>query len=116
MNEQEINVRFEAIEKRLDILEGKKKIVQAGQTDDKDKTGYRKGSTIDKIIILVNEGFFNKPKTITEIIVELKSKDYHLKASDLTLPLRRIVRKNILERTKKYSDGSESKNWMYIKK
>jgi hypothetical protein len=116
MNEQEINSRFEVIEKRLDILESKKNIIQTEQAEGKDKKGYKKGSTIDRIITLVNEGVFDKPKKITEIIAELKLKDYHLKASDLTLPLRRIVRKNILERTKKYPDNSESKKWMYIKK
>lgn len=111
----EIIKRFEAVEKRLDILEGKSKNAPKKQKD-KDKHWYKKGSTMHKILVLMEEGFFDNPKTISEIIVELKSKDYHLKAPDLTLPLRRIVRKNMLARTKKNSDGSESKNWMYIKK
>lgn len=110
----DVKKRFEAIEKRLDLLEGKKTFVKKQR--EKDNTWYKNGSTIHKIITLIDEGFFDTPKTISEIVKELKSKDYHLKAPDLTLPLRKIVRKNILVRTKKNSDGSESKNWMYAKK
>lgn len=113
--DSEIKNRFEAIEKRLDVLEGKKAL-RTKEQKDKDVNWYKKGSTIHKIIILLDDGFFDKPKTISEIVEELKSKDYHLKASDLTFPLRRIVRKNLLTRTKKNSDGSENKNWMYVKK
>ena len=82
----------------------------------KNEEWYKTGSTIHKILILDKEGFFKSPKTISEIIQEFKSKDYHLKASDLTLPLRKIVRKGILKKTKKNVDGTESKNWMYVKK
>jgi len=112
----EVRKRFEAIEKRLNILEKKTKKVLDIKQKEKGGLRYKKGSTIHKILTLKEEGFFDNPKTISEIVAELKSKDYHLKAPDLTLPLRRIVRKSILIRTKKNSDGSESKNWMYIKK
>ena len=111
----EIKKKFETIEKRLDVLEGKK-VSTTKEQKEKEVTWYKKVSTIHKIVILLNESFFDKPKTISEIVEELKSKDYHLKASDLTLPLRRIVRKSLLTRTKKNSDGSETKNWMYVKR
>jgi len=114
----EVKRRLEAIERRLDILEGKYKKVSGIKQKEQEQQNikYKKGSTIHKILILKEEGFFDSPKTISEIVAELKSKDYHLRASDLTLPLRRIVRKSILIRTKKNSDGTESKNWMYVKK
>lgn len=85
------------------------------KTEKIEDSWYKKGSTIDKIINLANEGFFDKNKTIGEIIDELKVKDYHLKQSDLTLPLRKIVRKGILKRTKDLPDGTKSKQWTYIK-
>jgi len=98
-------------EKRLRALEGK----EVNSSVKKKKTWYKPGSTIEKIVILINEGFFDSPHTITEIISELKTRDYHLKSSDLTLPLRKIIRKGLLRRTKKKADSTTSKNWLYLK-
>jgi len=113
MNEEETIKRFEAIEKRLNALEGKTE--KRDRIKKESKTWYKKGGTVDKVVSLIPEEFFDKAKTIKEIVGELKTKDYHLKASDLTLPLRNIVRKNILRKTKKLDNGSESKKWLYIK-
>ena len=98
-------------ENRIRALEGKKKASKMSGA----KTWYRPGSTIDKVMGLVKEGFFKTPRSISEIISELESRDYHLKAPDLTLPLRKIVRKGFLKRTKKKADGSSSKTWLYVK-
>lgn len=106
----EIKKILENHEKRISVLEGEKSV----KIKSKVKTGYKKGSTTEKIVSLLKEGFFNEPRSISNIISELKTKDYHLKASDLTLPLRRIVRKKLLKRTKMNADGSHSKNWLYV--
>ncbi len=76
---------------------------------------YKQGSTIHKIMLLYKAGFFSKPKSIMDIIQKLKSQDLHLKAPDLTLPLRKIVRKGILMKTRKLPDGTTSKKWLYKK-
>lgn len=107
---KEINKILQDHERRLSILEKKEEIV------DKKESWYKSGGTADKLVKLISEGFFNKPKNLTEIISELETKDYHLKASDLTLPLRRIVRKGLLRKTKKMADGTISKKWLYVKK
>ncbi len=99
------------IEKRILVLEGKKDVSKKAGT----KAWYKSGSTIEKIILLIDGDFFNTPRAISEIISELKMKDYHLQASDLTLPLRKIVRKDILKRTKRNADDSPSNNWLYVK-
>ena len=98
-------------EQRISALEGKKET----NLKSKAKMWYKPGSTIKKIVLLIENGFFNAPHSIGEIISELKTKDYHLKAPDLTLPLRKIVRKGLLARTKKRADGSTSKSWLYVK-
>ncbi|MCX6777704.1 MAG: hypothetical protein NT157_02355 [Candidatus Micrarchaeota archaeon] len=98
-------------EKRILLLEGK----STTHTSPKEKTWYKPGSTIEKIVNLRIEGFFNSEHTIAEIINEFKTRDYHLKASDLTLPLRRIVRKGLLKKTKKRADGTTSGKWLYVK-
>ena len=79
-------------EKRIRVLEYKKYTKLIG----KSKTWYRSGSTIEKLVILIEEGFFDKPREMGDIISEFKTKDYHLKAPDLTLPLRKIVHKELL--------------------
>lgn len=107
----EIKKILENHEKRIRALEGKKEI----KTVQKVRTWYKSGSTIEKIVLLIEEGFFSTPRTIAQIISEFKTKDYHLRASDLTLPLRKIVRKDLLKKTKKNADGSASKNWLYVK-
>jgi hypothetical protein len=106
-----IEERLDDHEKRITALEGTRSIKKAEKT----KEGYKPGSTIEKLVLLIDEEFFNAPHTIREIILELKTKDYHLNASDLTLPLRQLVRRGLLKRTKTNADGSQAKNWLYVK-
>lgn len=111
-NLKQINKILQDHEKRISALE--KRVVSKSIL--KAKNWYKPGSTIEKIVILTGEGFFNQPKSLKEIISKLKEKDYHLKASDLTLPLRKVVRKGLLRKTKKMPDGAVSKKWLYVKK
>ena len=111
-NQRKIIKTLKNHEKRISALENKCVVRVAPKL----KNWYKPGSTIEKIIILIREKFFNKPRNLTEIISELKTKDYHLKASDLTLPLRRIVRKGLLGKTKKMPNSTISKKWLYVKK
>ncbi len=97
-------------EKRISILEGKK--TKATPLTD---VGFKPGSTADKIMSLIGEGFFDQPRTIGEMISEFKAKDYHFKASDLTLPLRKLVHGGLLKRSKINADGSPSANWLFVK-
>lgn len=108
---KDIIIKLEDHENRIFVLEGGKSL--AGQP--KKTNWFKPGSTTAKILDLINEGFFKKPKSISEIISEFKTKDYHLKPSDLTMSLRVVVRKGLLKKTKDMPDGSKSKKWMYIK-
>ena len=111
---EEINKIVQNHERRISALEKprvkKNTVVPLGI-----KSRYKPGSTIEKILSLISAKFFDRPRTIKNIISELKNKDIHMKASDLTLPLRKIVRKDLLKRTKENADGSASKNWLYVK-
>lgn len=110
MAKNDINKIIEDHEKRISALEGKKDI----KVKPASGAWYKAGSTVDKIVRLVKEGFFKNPKTLSEIISELKTRDHHLEPSDLTLPMRRIVHKGLLKKTKTISSGVKSKKWMYI--
>ncbi len=98
-------------EKRIAALEGKNTNKRKQKTD----SWYKPGSTADKIVALIEEGFFDHPHSISETISELSTRDYHFKSSDLTLPLRNIVRKGLLKRTKINADGSVSNHWLFAK-
>ncbi|MGI0056774.1 MAG: hypothetical protein ACREAK_05305 [Nitrosarchaeum sp.] len=76
---------------------------------------YQPGSTVAKIIDLINEGFFDVNQTIGDVVEKLKSMDFHYKSSDLTLPLRKIVCKALLTRTKELPDGRKSRKWTDVK-
>lgn len=97
----------------MDLSDGKNKNIKIRPTDA--KLPYKKGSVSDRIMKLINGGFFANNKTINDIIKELKSSDYHYKPADLTNPLRRIVRKGLLKKTKTLLNGTESKKWTFIK-
>ena len=99
-------------EKRIAALEGRRPVKEKGT---RTKDWYKPRSTIEKIVVLIEEGFFNKPRSMSEVVSELKTKDYHLKSADLTLPMRKVVRRGLLKKTKKNPDGSVSKNWLYVK-
>ena len=81
------------------------------------KAWFKKNSTVSKILELVNEGFFDNKRAIGDIIVQLQNKDYHYSSSDLTLPLRKIVRHGTLTKIKNKDEVKKGKGtWMYIKK
>lgn len=87
---------------------------QTGKTTQKGT--IKSGSTIEKIIELIDENFFDTNKTITEIINELKTKDYHFKSPALTMPLRTLVRNGKLKKTKDLPNNKKSKYWTYVRK
>ncbi len=100
-------------ERRIIFLEGKELTPKLREMkDEKITIGHRKGSTTEKILSLGS--FFNQSKTVKEILDKLKEKDYHFKASDITLPLRNIVRKGSLKKTKTLNDGTKLKKWAYV--
>ncbi len=78
-------------------------------------SGFKKGSVADNLNQLIESGYFDQNRTIRDMIDELKSKDVHYEPSDLTRPLRTLVRSGRLKKTKNLPDGTKSKKWTYIK-
>ncbi len=76
---------------------------------------HRKKTTSDKITDLIDSGYLDTTRTISDIVMELKTHDYHFKSSDLTWPLRTLVRQGYLRKTKNLPNSEESKHWMYIR-
>jgi hypothetical protein len=56
---------------------------------------------------LVEEGFFKKQKTISDLKAELENRGHHIPLTSLSGPLQQLVRSRVLRRQR--SDGSEGK-------
>lgn len=117
-----MKIKITVIDDNNEAYEGEIELAKTGNTKrvkikskSADATWYKKGSTTEKIIALINEKFFEQNRTVGDIIEKLKSKDYHFKSSELTMSLRIIVRKELLKKTKDLPDGTKSKQWTYIK-
>ena len=93
----------------------KNKIVKKSITTPPKKRKIRKDTTGDKISQLISDGYFDTNRTISDIVEGLKTYDYHFKSTSLTSPLRVLVRKKALKKTKNLSDGSKSARWTYVK-
>ena len=114
-----MKVKIMVQDDRGQMYEGEAQLVKSGKQKtvaqvSKKKAWYRPGSTAEKIVTLIDEGFFSKPRGIGDIIAELKTKDFHLKSPDLTLPLRNHVRQCFLQRTKNHPVGSVSMKILYV--
>ena len=82
--------RLEQIEKRLTALETR---------IEKPKQVIRKrGSLIDQILVLREDGFFTKPRTITDIKIKLTERGYSCPITTISPLLLRLVRSNQLKR------------------
>jgi len=107
MNEKEIKEKFEEIERRLDILEGKKIKKDSKKIKQKPLKGIPKG-----VISIIEEGFLDTPKDINKIKGELNRKGYFASREIIDRTIRRdfFQKKGILSRIK------ENKKWNYVVK
>jgi hypothetical protein len=114
MMDDEIRKRFEENERRLEGLEtklygtAKSPVKEATSTKAESKAWYKPEGTVAKLVGLRSEKFFDEPKTLNDVATKFKAKDYHFKLSDLTLPIRQLVRHGLLRREKK---GGK---WAYV--
>jgi predicted transcriptional regulator len=58
---------------------------------------------------LIGDGFFEKPKTISEVKSELGNRGHHMSMSAIAVPLMRLCRAKVLRRQK----SSEKNTYEY---
>jgi hypothetical protein len=66
-----------------------------------------KGGPTSWVRELCEEGFFNSPRAVGDILEELGNRSYHLKGTSLTWQLQMLCRKKVLRRKKMKPDGSK---------
>lgn len=70
-----------------------------------------RSGTTGRLIELVEEGFFNTPKSLPEIQQELAAKGWYYRQEDLGTPVRRLTQKKALRRTSTNQTGKRL--WKY---
>ena len=70
--------------------------------------GSARGGPTQYIQELIGDGFFKKPKTISQVKAELGNRGHHIAINELSTPLVRLCRAKVLRRQK--SKGLGEKN------
>jgi hypothetical protein len=74
-----------------------------------------RGGTSAYIEELIDENFFSKPKTISEVKAELGNRGHHIPLTSLSGPLQRLCQKKKLRRQKTDGEGKKKafaySNW-----
>lgn len=61
---------------------------------------YKFSGLTEKIYELIKEGFFDKPRTISDLQKKLKDRTINKPTTSLMVPLRLLITKDLLDRTK----------------
>lgn len=100
---EKIKKLLEDHENRITTLEGTNKRKKMKRTGSKEGAyGY--------LLELRDDGFFDKPKTLKEIVTELARLGHYYKSTSLTNPLQRLIIQKKLGRI-----GKRGK-WQYVKR
>lgn len=103
---KDVEKKLENIEKMLKVLTKQPELIKNHKTTEVKKSG-KKGPKY-QIEELINEDFFVNPKSMRNILNELKNKTFHYKPQDLTLPLRNLVREKKLRRVEQKNDKDKT--------
>jgi len=60
---------------------------------------------------MVDDGFFKKPKTISEVKAELENRGHHIPLTSLSGPMQKLCQKKILRRQKPDGKTFSYSNW-----
>lgn len=75
---------------------------------------WKKRGITDRLDKLIKEGFFDQPKSINDIKNRFHKSGLIVKSTDLSAPLLKLIKKDILDRDKKIVNKKEL--WFYRKK
>ena len=101
----------ENIKKILDEHEKRIKALEDILKKSKPKKVVKKSTSIAGLIEQCkDEGFFDNPRSLKEIKMELAKNNYHYSVTSLTNPLQRLVRQRVLGRL------LQNGKWAYVKR
>lgn len=91
----------------------KSKPVGKGKPRGSNKAKKVKGGPAAYLQELLEEGFFKKPKTITQAKIELENRGHHIPMTSLSGPLQRLCQQRLLRRQKVKDDGGKKATFSY---
>jgi hypothetical protein len=62
---------------------------------------------------MLTEGFFAKPKTMSEVKAELANRGHHIPVTSLSGPLQKLCQSKELRRQKVGDEGGKKKTFVY---
>jgi hypothetical protein len=77
--------------------------------DDKRSGGGTRQGPKGHVEALIDDGFFNKQRTIAEVKAELANQGYHIALTSLSGPLQKLTQERRLRRQKVAAEGKGSK-------
>jgi hypothetical protein len=83
----------------------------SGRAAKKGKNEPRSSGTTGRLLSLIDEGFFDQPRSLAEIKQVLAEKGFHYRLEDLGTPLTRLVQRRHLRRNQAALGGK--KVWRY---
>jgi len=60
---------------------------------------------------MIDDGFFKKPKTISEVKAELENRGHHIPVTSLSAPMQKLCQKKLLRRQKPDGKTYSYSNW-----
>jgi hypothetical protein len=73
--------------------------------------GNKRGGPQRYVEEMVEEGFFKKPKTISEVKAELENRGHHIPVTSLSGPMQKLCQKKVLRRQKPDGKTFSYSNW-----
>jgi hypothetical protein len=105
---EEVEKEYQKNQKKIENLIGECKktmVLKKPLKNTKEKPTASSNTIQDRILELVNEGFFDSPRTATEVKEALKNKTYVYSFDHVRIALIRTVRKRSLRRLIENRDG-----------
>jgi hypothetical protein len=83
----------------------------SGRAAQRKRSESRPGGTTSRLLSLLEEGFFDQPRSLAEIKQDLAEKGFHYRLEDIGTPLARLVRRRHLRRSQ--ATVGRKKVWRY---
>ena len=74
-------------------------------------TGKKRGGPQAYVEEMTDEGFFKKPKTISEVKAELENRGHHIPMTSLSGPMQKLCQKKVLRRQRADGKTFSYSNW-----
>lgn len=84
---------------------------QVGKSESRKSAEKKRSGPQSYIEEMVEDGFFEKPRTISEVKAELENRGHHIPVTSLSGPMAKLCQKKMLRRQKPDGKAFSYSNW-----